>query len=234
MSILQEIAADPSLQAPPPRRRRGAQLSRSPEVDIIQLLRHELDSCAEFALTHCIGKGRSERYSASYLTGRCISGKMPMKHLELLARYNLVDPECGHQLTMGNVQGEHELIYDEYFDFFLERCSRTDGLWDMIHSVEIGEKLIGKTTVNASVLARATKNSQIFRFLLSHLPDPVPAYDDDGDWYLPALKNAAQFGHVETLKVLLAREDVNVNAKSPDDEAPYAIAASLLTGTSSR
>ncbi|KAI9089828.1 hypothetical protein DFS34DRAFT_673163 [Phlyctochytrium arcticum] len=192
--------ADPSLQEPPPVQYRYGygQLNRRPEVDIIQLLRHDLDSCAEFALTHCIGERR-------------------------------VDSECGLQLTIEDVQGEHEPIYDEYFDFFLERCTKIDGLWNVIHSVEIGEKLIRKTTVTAGVLAIATENPQIFRILLSHLPDQVPAYENRGDWYLPALRNAAQFGHIETLEVLLAREDVNVNAMSPDDDVAYILAASFLT-----
>ncbi|KAI9089855.1 hypothetical protein DFS34DRAFT_382120 [Phlyctochytrium arcticum] len=154
-----------SAETPPPRRRRDPQPPRGADIDIRRLLRHDLDSCAEFALAHCLGKRRSACYSASYLTRGCISSKMPIEKLELLAKYNLVDAECGLRHTIGDVQMEHEPIYDEYFDFFLERCTRTDGLWIQCDSFcENWRETDWENYTN------------IFRFLLSHLPDPVPAY----------------------------------------------------------
>ncbi|KAI9099908.1 hypothetical protein DFS34DRAFT_616431 [Phlyctochytrium arcticum] len=225
MSRLEETAAEQAeFQAPPPSERLWL------DVDIFLLLQHDLDSCAEFALAHWVKKSQSVYHSAHCLTSNCLSRKISILGLELLARYNKLDSNYGLFRAVQDIQDQSGPVY---FDFFWERCTSTDHhLWGHIESVEMAEKLIGKTTVTTEILAMATRSPQVFRFLLSHLPDPVPAFDSYyGDWYLPALKAAVKNGHVETLKVLLAREDVNVNAMTPDDEEYSILATSLLRGT---
>ncbi|KAI9103132.1 hypothetical protein DFS34DRAFT_607563 [Phlyctochytrium arcticum] len=122
-----------------------------------------------------------------------------------------------------------EPIYDEYISFLYDHGGTLSECWSLVDSVEIASMFVDRSPVTAEVLEDATRHPDVFSLLLSHLPNPAPTPDWYGEWYIPALYGASSKGHLESLKILLARDDVNVNADGPEANEPYVVARSFAT-----